>query len=87
MNIAVCIKQTADTESRPTLAPDGSSVGEEGLVWIINPHDESAIEVAVRLRDEQGGYSHARCPWTGPRRKRTKAGLGYGGRFCSTSPV
>ncbi|MDE2827772.1 MAG: electron transfer flavoprotein subunit beta/FixA family protein [Bacteroidota bacterium] len=55
MNIAVCIKQTADTESRPTLAPDGSSVGEEGLVWIINPHDESAIEVAVRLRDEQEG--------------------------------
>ncbi|MXZ05308.1 MAG: electron transfer flavoprotein subunit beta/FixA family protein [Rhodothermaceae bacterium] len=55
MNIAVCIKQTADTESRPTLAPDGSSVAEEGLVWIINPHDESAIEVAVRLRDEQGG--------------------------------
>ena len=55
MNIAVCIKQTADTESRPTLAPDRSSVMEEGLVWIINPHDESAIEVAVRLRDEQGG--------------------------------
>lgn len=55
MKIAVCIKQTADTESRPTLTPDGSSVGEEGLVWIINPHDESAIEVAVRLRDEQGG--------------------------------
>ena len=55
MNIAVCIKQTADTESRPTLAPDGSSVREEGLVWIINPHDESAIEVAVRLRDEQEG--------------------------------
>lgn len=55
MNIAVCIKQTADTEFRPALTPDGSSVGEEGLVWIINPHDESAIEVAVRLRDEQGG--------------------------------
>ncbi len=55
MNIAVCIKQTADTESRPTLSADGSRVEEEGLVWIINPHDESAIEVAVRLRDERGG--------------------------------
>ncbi|MCY4674093.1 MAG: electron transfer flavoprotein subunit beta/FixA family protein [Bacteroidetes bacterium] len=55
MNIAVCIKQTADTESRPTLSADRSRVEEEGLVWIINPHDESAIEVAVRLRDERGG--------------------------------
>ncbi len=28
---------------------------DEGLVWIINPHDESAIEVAIGLRDQQGG--------------------------------
>jgi len=55
MNIAVCVKQTADTESRPVLSSDQSHVTDEGLVWIINPHDESAIEVAVQLRDEQRG--------------------------------
>lgn len=55
MNIAVCVKQTADTESRPVLSGDRSHVTDEGLVWIINPHDESAIEVAVQLRDQRGG--------------------------------
>ncbi len=55
MNIAVCVKQTADTESRPRLSADQSHVTDEGLVWIINPHDESAIEIAIRLRDQCGG--------------------------------
>ena len=55
MNIAVCVKQTADTESRPILSADQSHVTDEGLVWIINPHDESAIEVAIGLRDQHGG--------------------------------
>ena len=55
MNIAVCIKQTADTESRPILSSDQSHITDEGIIWIINPHDESAIEVAVRLRDQQEG--------------------------------
>lgn len=55
MKIAVCIKQTADTESRPILSSDQSHVTDEGLIWIINPHDESAIEVAMQLRDQRGG--------------------------------
>jgi len=50
MNIAVCVKQTADTESIPKLSSDQSHVSDEGIVWIINPHDESAIEIAIRLR-------------------------------------
>ncbi|MCY4159613.1 MAG: electron transfer flavoprotein subunit beta/FixA family protein [Bacteroidetes bacterium] len=55
MNIAVCVKQTADTESQPILSSDQSRMIDDGLVWIINPHDESAIEVAIQLRDEHGG--------------------------------
>ncbi len=55
MNIAVCVKQTADTESRPVLGNDQSHVTDKGLVWIINPHDESAIEIAIKLRDQHGG--------------------------------
>ena len=91
MKIAVCIKQTADTESRPTLPPDGSSVGEEGLVWIINPHDESAIEVAVRLRDKQGGTISLLA--LGPDRVESalRQGLAMGADFavhlqCDTMP-
>ena len=55
MNIAVCIKQVADTEARPALSATGDHVVEDDLTWIINPHDESAIEVALQLRDEHHG--------------------------------
>ena len=55
MNIAVCVKQTPDTESKPILSFDDRQISDEGIVWIINPHDESAIEVAVRLRDQFDG--------------------------------
>ncbi|MCY4224142.1 MAG: electron transfer flavoprotein subunit beta/FixA family protein [Bacteroidetes bacterium] len=55
MNIAVCVKQTPDTESKPILSPDHRQISDEGIVWIINPHDESAIEVAIGLRDQLGG--------------------------------
>lgn len=91
MNIAVCIKQTADTEFRPALTPEGSSVGEEGLVWIINPHDESAIEVAVRLRDKRGGTVSLLA--LGPDRVESalRQGLAMGADFavhlqCDTMP-
>jgi len=55
MNIAVCVKQTADTESIPKLSSDQSHISDEGMVWIINPHDESAIEIAIGLRDQFDG--------------------------------
>ena len=55
MKIAVCVKQTPDTESHPIPSTDQSHVTEEGLIWIINPHDESTIEIAVQLRDQWGG--------------------------------
>ena len=55
MKIAVCIKQTPDTESLIRVTPDGQGIEEEGLTWIISPHDESAVEQAVQLREKHGG--------------------------------
>jgi len=55
MNIVVCVKQTPDTESRPILGSGDHQISDEGIVWIINPHDESAIEIAVHLRDQFKG--------------------------------
>ncbi len=55
MNIAVCVIQTADTESKPVLSSDQTHIIDDGLVWIINPHDESAIEVAVMLCENVQG--------------------------------
>lgn len=55
MQIAVCIKQTPDTETIPRLSADGVEVLTEDITWIINPHDESAIEVALKLVEVHGG--------------------------------
>ena len=55
MNIAVCIKQTPDTEALISIAPGDTELLEDGLTWIINPHDEAAVEQALQLREKYGG--------------------------------
>ncbi len=55
MDIAVCIKQTPDTEARILPGPEGRSVASHEGTWIISPHDETAVELALRLREEKGG--------------------------------
>ena len=55
MNIAVCIKQTPDTETRVKIADDGKWIVEDDIQWIINPYDESAVEQALLLTEEHGG--------------------------------
>jgi electron transfer flavoprotein beta subunit len=55
MNIAVCLKQTPDTETRVKIAGDGVSVREDDVQWIINPYDEAAVEAALRLTEAHGG--------------------------------
>jgi electron transfer flavoprotein beta subunit len=55
MNIAVCIKQTADTTTRVKISDDKKAVVEDGVTWIINPYDEFAIEEALKLTEQHGG--------------------------------
>lgn len=55
MNIAVCIKQVPDTETKIKIAGDGKSIVEEGIKWIVNPYDEFAIEEALKITEKNGG--------------------------------
>ena len=55
MNIALCLKQTPDTETRIKIAADGASIVEDDIQWIINPYDESAIEIALQLAEQHSG--------------------------------
>ncbi len=55
MNIAVCIKQTPDTEARIKLSDDQKRVDESDIKFILNPYDELAVEQAVRLKEANGG--------------------------------
>ncbi len=66
VKIAICIKQTPDTEARIRIAADGQSIEEEGVSWIISPHDEAAVEQALQLKEAHGG--HVTVVALGPRR-------------------
>ncbi len=55
MKIVVCVKQVPDTEARIRIAPDGQSISEGELGWIVSPFDEFAIEEALRIKEKKGG--------------------------------
>jgi len=55
VNIVVLLKQTPDTESVIRIAGDNKSVVTDDLKWVLNPYDEYAVEVALRLKEKHGG--------------------------------
>lgn len=59
MNIIVCVKQIPDPEIPPAkFKVDTESkrvVPPEGIPPVINPYDEQAVELALRLKDKHGG--------------------------------
>jgi electron transfer flavoprotein beta subunit len=54
MKIAVCVKRVPDSETRVKIAPDGRSLDEAGVKFILNPYDEFAVEEALRRRETAG---------------------------------
>jgi len=55
LKIAVCLKRVPDTESRFTIAPDRVSVDTAGLKFDMSDFDGYALELALRLNEQQGG--------------------------------
>jgi electron transfer flavoprotein beta subunit len=55
LKIVVAVKQVPDTESRIRIAPDGRSIAEGEVNWIVSPYDEFAIEEALRIKEKKGG--------------------------------
>ena len=53
MHIVVCIKQVPDT-SDVKINPETNTLVREGVVSIINPFDENAIEAALALKEKTG---------------------------------
>ena len=54
MKIAVCIKRVPDSETRVKIAPDGKSIDEGGVKFILNPYDEFAVEESLRRKEKAG---------------------------------
>ncbi|HEV8265084.1 MAG TPA: electron transfer flavoprotein subunit beta/FixA family protein [Gemmatimonadales bacterium] len=65
MKIAVCIKRVPDSETRVKIAPDGKSLDEAGVKFVLNPYDEFAVEEALQ-RKEKAGAGEAAVFCLGP---------------------
>ena len=57
MNILVCVKRVPATGSKITLTPDEQEIDTRHLGFVVSPHEECAVEEAVRLVEANGGGS------------------------------
>ena len=57
MNILVCVKRVPATGSKIVLTADSQDIDTRYLGFSISPHEECAVEEAVRLIEAQGGTS------------------------------
>lgn len=55
MKIIACIKQVPDTETQIKVAPDGTSIAQDDIKWVMNPYDEYGVEEALQLKEKFGG--------------------------------
>ncbi len=70
MNSLVAIAYVPDTETRIKIAPDGKSLDESDVKWIVSPYDEFALEEALRTK-EAAGAGTVTVVSVGPERVKT----------------
>jgi len=57
MNILVCVKRVPATGGRINLTADAQEIDTRFLGFTVSPHEECAVEEAVRIVEAQGGAS------------------------------
>ena len=57
MNVLVCVKRVPQTGGRIVLTADGQAIDTKYLGFTISPHEECAVEEAVRIVEAGGGSS------------------------------
>jgi electron transfer flavoprotein beta subunit len=57
LNVLVCVKRVPETGARISLTPDEQAIDTTHLGFTISPHEECAVEEAIRLVAEHGGSS------------------------------
>ena len=55
MKIAVCVKQTPDSETRITLKEPAASLDDSAFTRVLNPYDQFAVEEAVLIKERTEG--------------------------------
>ncbi|HET7727410.1 MAG TPA: electron transfer flavoprotein subunit beta/FixA family protein [Candidatus Limnocylindrales bacterium] len=57
MNVLVCVKRVPATGGAITLTPDEQEIDTRHLGFTVSPHEECAVEEAVRIVEAHGGSS------------------------------
>jgi electron transfer flavoprotein beta subunit len=57
MNILICVKRVPATGGKVTLTADGQEIDTRFLGFTVSPHEECAVEEAIKLVEAQGGAS------------------------------
>src|SRR3989338_265613 len=60
MNVLVCVKRVPDPGARIELAPGEKAIETRKLGFTISPHEECAVQEAVRLVEWLGGSATGR---------------------------
>jgi len=55
LNVLVCVKRVPETGARITLTPDEQAIDTTLLGFTISPHEECAVEEALRIVEAHGG--------------------------------
>jgi len=55
LNVLVCVKRVPETGARITLTPDAQAIDTTLLGFTVSPHEECAVEEAVRIAQQHGG--------------------------------
>jgi electron transfer flavoprotein beta subunit len=55
LNVLVCVKRVPETGARITLTPDAQAIDTTLLGFTISPHEECAVEEALRIAEQHGG--------------------------------
>ena len=55
MKLAVCINHVPDTASKINLTADGKNIDKSGIIFVLNPYDECAIEECLKLKEKNTG--------------------------------
>jgi electron transfer flavoprotein beta subunit len=55
LNVLVCVKRVPETGARITLTPDAQAIETSLLGFTISPHEECAVEEALRIAQDHGG--------------------------------
>lgn len=57
MNVLVCIKRVPSTGARIVVTEDGQEIETRNLGFTVGPHEECAVEEALRITEAHGGSS------------------------------